>query len=171
MNETMITMVGNVAVEPLRVRGDGTSVASFRLASNSRRFDRGANGWVDGDTTWMTVTCFRALADNVLESVHKGERVIVRGKLQTREWQKDERRGTRTELVAYSVGHDLSLGTAVFTKAVPVQRPEPGRAEADELGAAVEFGWEVRDPFAADTGAGTPAVLETHPGDLEVVAS
>ncbi|HYN19289.1 MAG TPA: single-stranded DNA-binding protein [Actinomycetes bacterium] len=170
MNETIITMTGNVAVEPVRVSADGTSVASFRIASNSRRFDRTANGWVDGETTWMTVTCFKALADNVLDSVRKGERVIVRGKLQTREWQKDERRGIRTELVAYEVGHDLSLGTTVFTKSNHAQRPEPGRAEADELATAMELGYG-RNPFGSEVVDDRPAVLAERDGELETVAS
>jgi single-strand DNA-binding protein len=163
MNETIVTMCGNVAVGPERiVSAEGLTIASFRIAANSRRFDREQRTWVDGDTTWMTVTCFRALAANVLESVHTGQPVIVRGRLQTREWQKEERKGTRTELVAQAVGHDLSWGRSSFTKATRSERQEPGRAEADQLATAMEFAGP-RDPFdGVPDDAGRAAVLAEH---------
>ena len=138
MNETMVTVCGNVAAEPrLLVKEDGLSITLFPVVSTARRFDREQRRWVDGDTAWLSVSCFRALALNVAESVHKGDRVIVSGRFRTRRWEKGERSGVSADLEATAVGPDLAWGTARFTR-TPRAEQVPGRAEADELAMALE---------------------------------
>jgi single-strand DNA-binding protein len=118
MNETMVTVIGHVATDPtLRVTSGGARVASFRLASTERRFDRGAGGWRDGSTTFYTVTAWRNMAENVCGSVEKGQPVVVHGRLRDSSYDtKDGQRRTVFEVEAFAVGHDLSRGVAQFTK-------------------------------------------------------
>jgi single-strand DNA-binding protein len=118
MNETMISIAGNVATEIRFLRSDrGTPLASFRLASTPRRYDRSQGGWVDGRTTYVTVVCWRALAENVAASLHKGEPVVATGRLRVEPWEKDDgRTGTSVEVEAQVVGHDLSRGTSAFRR-------------------------------------------------------
>ena len=158
MNETMITVCGNVALEPRHViKEDGLSITSFRVASTIRRFDTERKRWMDGDTTWLNVSCFRALAVNVAASVHKGDRVIVSGRLRTRRWEKGERSGVSADLDATAVGHDLAWGTSTYTRTSRSEQA-PGRAEADELATALEQElWEVEtalDPAASGSADG-----------------
>lgn len=135
--------VGGIVATDLRSVNtrDGLSIVSFRLASPQRRFDRGKRQWVDADTNWYTVTCFRQLAEHVADSVRKGERVNVRGRLRIREWSSGERTGTTVEIEAESVGHDLMWGTASFNRmqrpALVDPSPEPAvDAEADAAASA-----------------------------------
>lgn len=135
MNETSLTVCGNVATTPRNVQtDDGLSITSFRIASTARKFDRGSQRWIDGETTFLTVTCFRGLADNVAVSVDKGQRVIVNGKLRVKPWARDGKSGTNVEIDAWSIGHDLSFGTSTFNRIVRIDRTDqPGRAQADAL--------------------------------------
>jgi single-strand DNA-binding protein len=114
-----ITLKGLVATTPRHiVTSDGLSITSFRLASTTRRFDRGENRWIDGETNWYTITAFRQLALNAASSVSKGQRIILTGVLRIREWESDERTGTNVEVESESIGHDLAWGTAVFNRSV-----------------------------------------------------
>lgn len=121
-----ITVEGLVATTPRHlVTQDGLAVTSFRLASSSRRFDRALNKWVDGNTNWFTVTAYRTLAINTNESVGKGDRILVSGKLAIRDWDNGERSGTSVEIEASSIGHDLAWGKSVFTRTVLVRETSP----------------------------------------------
>ncbi|WP_033824836.1 single-stranded DNA-binding protein, partial [Kitasatospora sp. MBT63] len=112
MNETLVTMVGNVAsVVSYAQTAAGVPVANFRMAATERRFDRGSGDWVDGDTSWVTVVAWRWLATNLVSSVSKGDPVVVSGRLRVREWEDEERRRAVVEIDARVVGHDLSRGT------------------------------------------------------------
>lgn len=123
MNETMITIAGNVATELRFVRSDrGTSLVSFRLASTPRRYDRNQGGWVDGHTTYVTVVCWRTLAENVAGSLHKGDPVVVFGRLRVENWERDGKTGTTVEVEAQALGHDLSRGTSAFRRTRREQR-------------------------------------------------
>jgi single-strand DNA-binding protein len=117
MTETMIHIVGHVGTDiDRRETGRGTPVSSFRLATTPRYYDRAKGGYVDGVTNWLTVQCWRNLAENVLESLKRGDPVMVFGKLRTQEWVKGEERHSRFILEATAIGHDLSRGVAAFTK-------------------------------------------------------
>ena len=96
-----ITLTGLVATNPRHiVTSEGLTITSFRLASNQRRFDRGQNAWIDGDTNWYTVTAFRQLGTHVATSLEKGQRVIVTGRVRIRDWETEEKSGTSIEIDA-----------------------------------------------------------------------
>lgn len=119
MSEVMITVVGNVATEPrLDATKKGETFASFRLACNGQRYDTRARSWVDDDTSFYTVYCWRSpLADNIKASLRKGDPVVVHGRLKNREWRDDNHvMRVSPEITARSLGHDLYRGTSSFTK-------------------------------------------------------
>ena len=115
----ILSITGLVATTPRHlVTSDGLPITSFRLASTQRRYDRGAQKWIDAETNWYTVTTFRQLAINIVGSIEKGQRVVVTGRLRVRDWQTGDRAGTNVEIDADAVGHDLAWGTAVYTRSV-----------------------------------------------------
>lgn len=126
-----ITADGLVATTPRHiVTQDGLPITSFRLASSNRRFDKTQNKWVEGETNWYTVTCFRQLAVNASASINKGDRIIVSGKLRVRDWDNGDRAGTSVEIEATAMGHDLNWGTGQFTRTVLVREQDPATATA-----------------------------------------
>ena len=140
MSDT-ITITGLVATPPRHITTtEGLHITSFRLASTQRRYDRSQERWIDGDTNWYTITTFRQLAINAITSVTKGQRVLVSGRLRIREWANGEKTGTTIEIEADAVGHDLSWGSAVFTRSV-----------TSSSGATA--GDEARDDAATDSAA------------------
>lgn len=137
VRETTLTVVGHVATEPqLRLTSTGTRVVSFRLGSTERRYDKALRGWRDGDTVFWTVTCWRNLGDNVLDSVSKGQQVVVFGRLRDGGYERDGVRRTVFEIEAYALGHDLARGVSRFTKA------SFGPGEREPVGEGIE----ARDP-------------------------
>lgn len=155
MNDTWMTIVGNVVDEPRpRETKNGHKVTNFRVASTSRRYDREQERYVDDETLYVNVTCWRGQAVNVAESLRKGQPVIVYGRYYTRDYTKNEQVRTSYELEATAVGHDLSRGVSSFTRMnraappVVIEVDESGRpadasdhwlglAEADGDSAAV----------------------------------
>lgn len=165
MNDTVVTVVGNVASEVRHtITPRGVHLASFRLASTPRRFDRNA-GWVDGHTSFYSVTCWRALADNVAASVRIGEPVVVEGRLRVRPWEREDgRRGVTVEVDASTVGHDLSRGTAAFVRASREAEATPSadRQAADDLADGVASTGE-GGGAGGDSGEPTPGHGEEEP--------
>lgn len=146
MNDITLTVLGNVVNDvDLRFTPSGEAVASFRVASTTRRFDRSHERWIDGDTHYFTVSCWRNLAHNVAASLLKGMPVVVTGRMRSREHEKEC--GDHTHIMRYvdieavAVGQDLSKGTSVFTRVKKESVVESERRMlADVLGAdAVEF--------------------------------
>ena len=134
-----VTVAGLVATTPRHlVTQDGLPITSFRLASSHRKFDRNQNKWIDGETNWFTVTGFRQLAINTSTSVSKGDRILVTGKLRVRDWDNGERTGTSVEIEADSIGHDLSWGSAKFTRTVLVREQDPSADEAESVSVDVD---------------------------------
>lgn len=112
-----ITITGNVATPPeLKRTASGVPIATFRVASGQRRYDRDAGTWSDAGTNWYTVSAFRTLADHAYLSLQKGDRVILTGRLRLRDWDNGTRKGTAIEIEADAIGHDLLWGTTTFTK-------------------------------------------------------
>jgi len=140
MNETLVTVVGNVATEPeSQVTATGVTITRFRLATTSRRWDAERGAWTDGATSFYTVRAWRNLGSNVKESVCLGEPLVVHGRLRIRQDENEGRRYLTAELDAVAVGHDLTRGVARFSRAssaAAVPRPEP-EAPAPALTAAV----------------------------------
>ena len=117
MNDIITTVIGNAVTDvSLRVTSSGTSVASFRIASNSRRFDKSTSSWIDQEPSYLSITAWSQLAENVALSVHKGQPLVVTGKLKVRQWQDADKSGTNVEIDATAIGHDLNRGTSEFTK-------------------------------------------------------
>src|SRR4051794_15984360 len=121
-----ITMQGNLVADPTqRVVGEGLKVTKFRLVWNGRRYDRSRNDWVNTDPVYMSVACWRQLGDNVFRSLHKGDTVVVHGRLTFREYD-DAHGGPRRhayEVDATSVAADL--GRYVVMLARPTRELDP----------------------------------------------
>jgi single-strand DNA-binding protein len=120
-----VTVIGTLGQEPEERATSKGGVVSFRLASNDRRRDAQGN-WVDGPTSWYQVNAWGELGRNVLASLHRGQRVIVNGDLSVSEWDgADGRKGRSVDIRAAAVGHDLTFGTSVFTRAIKQQPAAP----------------------------------------------
>lgn len=120
VGETYLTLQGWVGSDIKFKEVSGrVALASFRLGSTPRQFDRAKQTWVDRPTTWFTVECWRTLAENVNESLQRGQPVVVTGRLKTTEWLEEGQTKSRTVLDAFAVGHDLTRGTTAFTKNPP----------------------------------------------------
>jgi single-strand DNA-binding protein len=133
--EAQVHITGYAGTE-VEVRGNGT-VSAFRLACTPRI--RTKSGWSDGNTTWIEVACFRTLAEHVAKSVHKGDPLLVVGKLRTNAWEKDGQSHERLVLEAETVGHDLNRGTAEFRRRprlTSTDTPESDGPPDDEVEAA-----------------------------------
>lgn len=132
----IITVTGNIAAEPESKRtSGGVPIATFRVASTHRRYDRDNARWVDDYTNWYSVSAFRGLAEHALRSLHKGDRVVLTGRLRVRDWETSTSRGTAVEITADSIGHDLLWGTTEFQRAVTSNSDATTR-EADEWAVA-----------------------------------
>ncbi|AZQ72538.1 single-stranded DNA-binding protein [Streptomyces abikoensis] len=116
--ETVITVVGNLVDDPeLRFTPSGAAVAKFRVASTPRTFDRQTNEWKDGESLFLTCSVWRQAAENVAESLQRGMRVIVQGRLKQRSYE--DREGVKRtvfELDVEEVGPSLKNATAKVTK-------------------------------------------------------
>lgn len=125
-----ITVSGLVATDVKRHEtADNQTMATFRLAANTRRFDAAKNSWTTTSTNWFTIVSFRQLAKNVLDSVSKGDRVVIQGKLKIRDWDNGERSGTSIEIDADHIGLDLNFGVSSFDRVVL----RPDDEESEEL--------------------------------------
>lgn len=153
MNETFSTVVGNVCTDiKTATTRNGAPVASFRVASTTRRYDRARGGWYDADTLFVTVVCYRQLADHVTSSFGKGEPVVVAGRLRVRDWTApDGRTGTAVELEATVAGHDLNRGTSAFKRAPRPAPEQPDRVTAEELATSVALE-PIAEPLAEGAG-------------------
>jgi single-strand DNA-binding protein len=112
--ETVITLVGNLVDDPeLRFTPSGAAVASFRLASTPRTYDRQSGDWKDGESLFLTCSVWRQAAENVAESLQKGMRVIVQGRLKQRSYETREgEKRTVFEVDVDEVGPSLRSATA-----------------------------------------------------------
>jgi single stranded DNA-binding protein len=117
VNETDVTVVGNIVNSPQRSRlPSGDSVTNFRMASTSRRFDRETQAWTDNRTFFVDVECWGDLGGNVSHTLSKGDPVVVRGEIYTHEWESEQGRRSRPQVRAAHVGPDLTRGVADFRR-------------------------------------------------------
>ena len=154
--ETVITVIGNLTADPeLRWTQAGAPVADFTVASTPRTYDRNAGEWRDGDTLFMRCSVWRETAENVAESLRKGMRVIVQGRLTQRSYdtQHGERR-TVVELQVDEVGPSLRRARAQVTRNQAQAASAPS-ASASGSGGAAGWGREApqHDPWGAQGGA------------------
>lgn len=146
--DTIITVVGNLTADPeLRFTPSGAGVASFTVASTPRSFDRQANEWKDGDTLFMRCSIWREAAENVFESLSKGTRVIVQGRLVQRSFETREgEKRTVVEMQVDEIGPSLRYATAKVTRASRGGGGE-GAARGGDFGAPQ--GGAADDPWAS----------------------
>ena len=133
--EAYVHMTGYVGGD-VEFRNNTVATASFRLGCTPRL--RRGGDWTDGETTWLTITCFRSLAEHAASSVRKGDPVIVIGRLRTQVWVKDGVQQERTVLEALTIGHDLTKGTSAFNRSERAPVTEDRDSELVEMIATVE---------------------------------
>ena len=116
--DTVITIIGNITGDPeLRFTPSGAAVANFTVASTPRAFDRQSNEWKDGETLFMRCSVWRDAAENVAESLQRGTRVIVSGRLKSRSYEtKEGEKRTVIEMEVDEVGPSLRYATAKVNK-------------------------------------------------------
>jgi single-strand DNA-binding protein len=108
MNDTPLTLVGNLTADPeLKYTSGGAAVANFTVASTPRTYDKARAEWVDGEPLFMRCSIWREAAENAAESLKRGQRVIVTGRLKSRAYDKDGARKTVLELEVDEVGPSL----------------------------------------------------------------
>ena len=144
--DTTITAVGNLVADPeLRFTPSGAAVANFTIASTPRTFDRQSNEWKDGDPLFLPCSIWRQAAEHVAESLTKGMRVIVQGRLKSRSYETREgEKRTVLEIDVEEVGPSLLRATAVVTRAT--SGAQPGRQPAARQPAGRP---QAADPWAA----------------------
>jgi single-strand DNA-binding protein len=144
--ETTVTVIGNLTADPeLRFTPSGLAVANFSVASTPRTFDRQSGEWKDGDALFLRCTIWRQPAENVSESLKRGARVIVTGRLRQRSFEtKEGEKRTVVELDVDEIGPSLRFATATVNKADRTHEAQPSTA-----------GTPTADPWT--TSASTPS--------------
>jgi single-strand DNA-binding protein len=145
--ETIITVVGNLTADPeLRYTQNGLAVANFTIASTPRTFDRQANDWKDGEALFLNCSVWRQAAENAAESLTRGMRVIVSGRLKARSYETREgEKRTVFEIDVDEVGPSMKYATAKVTK---TSRSGGGQGFGSGSGSSSD------DPWASNQGGG-----------------
>ncbi|MGB6163748.1 MAG: single-stranded DNA-binding protein [Pseudonocardiaceae bacterium] len=153
--ETVITVVGNLTADPeLRFTASGAAVANFTVASTPRTFDRQSGEWKDGEALFLRCNIWRQAAENTAESLTRGMRVIVSGRLRQRSFETREgEKRTVMEMEVDEVGPSLRYATAKVNKAVR------------QGGASGSFGPASDDPWSSAPQAGAPAGASVGSGN------
>lgn len=147
-NETTITVVGNLVADPeLRFTPSGAAVANFTIASTPRTFDRATGEWKDGDALFLRASIWRQPAENVAESLTRGARVIVTGRLKQRSFEtKEGEKRTVVELDADEIGPSLRFATATVNKATR-KTETAGTADDQWSSQPSPAGYDDKPPF------------------------
>jgi single-strand DNA-binding protein len=150
INEAHISLSGYVASQPFfRETRTGIPSLTMRVAWTPRRMDRVTGEWVDAGTSFLSVACYRKLAENAATCLRKGDPVVVRGRVSVRDFEdKNGLQRTTVEVDATSVGHDLSRGVAQFQRV----RPQTGMTAMEHR--AAEEGIPGSDGAGQDDGPG-----------------
>jgi single-strand DNA-binding protein len=159
--ETTITIIGNLVSDPeLRFTPSGSAVANFTIASTPRTFDKNKNEWVDGETLFLRAAVWKEAAENVAESLTKGMRVIVSGRLKSRSYEtKEGEKRTVIELEVDEIGPSLKYANAKVNR---TQRSGNGGGnQGGGQQAPQDDPWAT--PAAANTGGGWGNGPESEP--------
>ena len=154
--DTQITIVGNLVDDPqLRYTPTGNAVANFRVASTPRFMDRATNEWKDGDSLFLTCNVWRQPAENVAESLQRGMRVIVSGRLRQRSYEtKEGEKRTVYEVEVDDVGPSLRNASAKVTRAQRSGSGYGGGQGGGQGGQSSSGGGRQEDPWASDSNGG-----------------
>ncbi|SJM54928.1 single-stranded DNA-binding protein [Agrococcus casei] len=150
--ETTLTIVGNLTSDPeLRYTQGGLAVSKFTIASTPRVFDRKSNEWKDGDALFIRASVWRDFAEQVANSLQKGMRVIVQGRLKQRDYEtKEGDRRTVIELEVEEIGPSLRFATAQVTRARGNQRPQQTQQAQQGSSPAPQDAWAA-GPYGDET--------------------
>jgi len=165
--DTVITVIGNITGDPeLRFTPSGAAVANFTVASTPRVFDRQSNEWKDGETLFMRCSVWRDAAENVAESIQRGTRVIVSGRLKSRSYEtKEGEKRTVVEMEVDEIGPSLRYASAKVTKTQRSGGGGFGGGQGGQGGNGSGGGWSggsgggsgasAEDPWATGSGSGS----------------
>ncbi|NUR63523.1 MAG: single-stranded DNA-binding protein [Catenulispora sp.] len=130
MNETTVTVVGVVCSEVRYSRSsDETPTARFQIRTTARRYDKRTGTWTEGEPSFYSAACYRALAEHVASSMGVGDPVVATGRLRISHWRRGEENMVSAEIDVQAIGHDLRCGTSVYRRSAPPARiPGPPRA-------------------------------------------
>ena len=159
-----ITISGVIGTVPRLTFGkNGTPITSFRLASRQSHHDKIKDEWIVDESCWYSVTTYRQLATNAGKSLGRGEHVVVTGRLVISQWTNAEKSGTSVEIVAESVGHDLTWYTTT-----PVRSGAPARFSAEQT-AAEQTGSDLTGPEPVESfeSADSFAAYEADPDPID----
>lgn len=179
MKEMQLTVAGNVIANPEQHFGhrSGLPFTTFRVAHNRQNFDRESGQWAQTGTDFLKVIAFGSLGLNIVESVAKGDPVVVHGRLSLKEWTQGEKSGTDAEITASAVGWDFNFGQGDFHK---VKRPTVSGVDPTDdpsvrsvmrgMGAEPQ---DAQEPPEDYDGAGAPFVepVGAGPGDAPDAAT
>ena len=161
MNETTITIRGRLTADPeLRFTPSGAAVANLTIASNARRFDKQANEWKDGPTTFWRCSAWRDLAENVAESLFKGAAVVAVGPVEQRDYEHNGEKRTSMDVTVDAIGPDLRWQTAKVQKA---QRGPSGGAGGPVGGSGATDPWATPAASPAAPWQGQAAATDEPP--------
>jgi single-strand DNA-binding protein len=150
VGDTVLTVIGNLTADPeLRFTPSGAAVANFTVASTPRTFDRQSGQWRDGEALFLRCSLWRQPAENVADSLTRGSRVIVQGRLRQRSYETREgEKRTVVELEVDEIGPSLRYATATITKQAHTHDPG-GSGDAAVAGSAATpaGGYEEEVPF------------------------
>lgn len=168
--ETTITVIGNLTADPeLRFTPSGAAVASFTIASTPRTFDRQSNEWKDGETLFLKANIWREVAENVAETLTKGNRVIVQGNLKARTYTtKEGEKRTVNELEVTEVGPSLRYASGKLTRN---PRANQATSSSTEASGATQTSAQASAPAqpTSDPWATRPTTLpQSWPGDHDI---
>ncbi|MEU2258446.1 single-stranded DNA-binding protein [Nocardia xishanensis] len=158
--DTPLTVIGNLTADPeLKYTPSGLAVTNFTVASTPRFFDRASNEWKDGEALFLRCSVWREAAENLAESLTRGARVIVSGRLKQRNWTTDDgQKRSSVELDVDEIGPSLRYATAKVTRTTrsSAMGSRPAAVEPDRSTELVGAGIGAsQDPWAAASGWGT----------------
>ena len=158
--ETTITVIGNLTNDPeLRFTPSGSAVANFTIASTPRTFDRQSNEWKDGETLFLRASVWKEAAENVAESLTKGMRVIVSGRLKSRSYEtKEGEKRTIIELEVDEIGPSLKYANAKVNRTQRSNQGGGGQAAGGNFSGGNGGNWGGGQPAAQDDPWATPGV-------------
>jgi single-strand DNA-binding protein len=160
VNEATVSVSGYIATQP---KGgwtkDGTRTVSMRLGWTPRRIDKATGEWVDQPSSFVSVICYRKVAENAALCLRRGDPVVVKGNLRVREYGEEPKR-TAVEVIADTIGHDLSRGITIFKKAT--EQLEKTAAERE-----LEIEAAAREPLSGDRQPAEAANLPPERDDEE----
>jgi len=169
MSNDIVTISGNIGNDPTKNETRaGKPVINFRVGSSHRYLDQRTGEWTDGGTNWYAVSAFGNLAEHAKASLHRGDAVIVTGRLKVREWEANGRKGVDVEIIADAIGHDLNWGTSGFARRQRPATPQTVQSSgvpSDELTGDAPSGYD--EPTAEEQDAWRASGLTVAEGLVE----